>query len=110
MSEVALHVGGRAYKVACADGEEGHIRHLARIIDGKMAGLAGNPGISEAQSLLFAALFLADELEDARNAAPALETGVASSQSELIAARTLETVADKLENLARELEQPASAS
>lgn len=110
MSEVALQVGGRAYKVACADGEEGHIRHLASIIDGKMVALAGSPGVSEAQSLLFAALFLADELEEARKAAPVLQTGAASSRSELIAARTLETVADTLETLARELENSAAAS
>lgn len=109
MSEVALQVGGRAYKVSCADGEEGHIRHLAGIIDGKMAGLTGNPGVSEAQGLLFAALFLADELEEARSRSPALQTGAASSQSELIVARTLETVADRLEKLAGALEHPATA-
>lgn len=102
MSEVALQIGGRAYKVACADGEEAHIRHLARIIDGKLASL-GNSAVNETQALLFAALFLADELEEARGKAP--EAGAAGSQTEQVAVNTLELVADKLESVARTLEQ-----
>lgn len=99
MSEVSLQIGGRAYKVACADGEEGHIRHLARIIDGKMATLGSNAGVSEAQSLLFAALFLADELDEAkRMPAPSGTNGGAG-------AAELEAVAGRLEAFALALEK-----
>lgn len=98
MSEVSLQIGGRAYKVACADGEEGHIRHLARIIDGKMASVGSNAGVSEAQSLLFAALFLADELDEARRvpATPAQGGAAAALELEAVAER-LEAFADALE-------------
>jgi cell division protein ZapA len=102
VSEVSLQIGGRAYKVACADGEEGHIRHLARIIDGKMAAVGNNAGVSEAQSLLFAALFLADELDEARRSGTAA-TGLEPSGD--VAAETLEKVADRLEAFALALEK-----
>ena len=102
MSEVALQVGGRAYKVVCADGEEAHIRHLARIIDGKLANLGGSV-VSESQSLLFAALFLADELEEARRMP-------AASKPDVATATLLETVAERLEAVAGALEKTASAS
>lgn len=104
MSEVALQVGGRSYKLACADGEEEHLRHLAGVIDEKLATLGPASGVSEAQGLLFAALFLADELVDARRKAarpapPDEATEVA-----------LEIVADRLEALATALENTANGT
>ncbi len=60
MSEITLKVGGRIFSVACTTGEEDHVRALARRIDGKFAQLA--PRYST--NLLFAALQLADELDE----------------------------------------------
>lgn len=111
MSEVTLQVGGRPYTVSCADGEENHVRRLAAIVDSKLGGLGANLAPGDAKNLLFAALILADELEEARLAAGAsgsdADTGSASSKLELIVARNLEAVADKLENLAWTLEKGA---
>lgn len=107
MSQVTLQVGGRAYTVACADGEEAHVRRLASIIDGKLQAMGGSIAPGDAKNLLFAALILADELEDARHtSAPAAdwrEAG-ASSRVELKVARSLESFADRLETLATQLE------
>ena len=100
MSEVTLQVGGRPYTVSCADGEEDHVRHLASIVDGKLAALGGNRVPGDAKNLLFAALFLADELEEIRRVGapppvPLLEDSVA---------RGLEALADRLEQVAQTLE------
>ncbi|MFA9201555.1 MAG: cell division protein ZapA [Cypionkella sp.] len=65
MSEVALRIGGRTFRVACAPGEEERIVKLGTVIADKLAAL-GNPGGPDAPNLLFAALLLADEVHELR--------------------------------------------
>jgi cell division protein ZapA len=66
MSTVTLNIGPKTYTVACADGEEAHIEALGAMIAEKYALLGASRAPLEAQNLLFAALFLADELAEAR--------------------------------------------
>lgn len=66
MSTVTLTIGPKSYTVACADGEEAHIAALGAMIAEKYAKLGTSRAPLEAQNLLFAALFLADELTEAR--------------------------------------------
>jgi cell division protein ZapA len=94
-----LRIGGRNFQVACAPGEEGHIQNLARMIDDKLSALGGAVNQSESRMLLFAALMLADELHE-RPAPPAPD-----KQGELW---RLAEIADRLENLASELEAAAA--
>jgi cell division protein ZapA len=97
MSNVNLFIGGRNFTVACAAGEEAHIRDLGEMINAKIASLGDFSGQSESRMLLFAALFLADEVSDARAraAAPALPEGMGER---------LAGIADQLEKLASRLE------
>lgn len=53
----------------CADGEEAHIAKLGTMIDEKYKLLGESRTPQESQNLLFAALFLADELAAARKEA-----------------------------------------
>lgn len=113
MSQVTLQVGGRPYTVSCADGEEAHVRHLASIIDDKLTAMGGSLAPGDAKNLLFAALILADEVEEARRAvtpSPDWREAVASSRVELKVARNLETLADRLEKLAATLESAAGSA
>lgn len=72
MNTVNLVIGPKSYTVACAAGQESHIRALGAMIAEKYAQLGDARAPLEAQNLLFAALFLADELAEARKqAAPA---------------------------------------
>lgn len=66
MSTVTLSIGPKSYTVACADGQEAHIRALGAMIAEKYAQLGQARAPLEAQNLLFAALFIADELDQAR--------------------------------------------
>ncbi|KWV92804.1 cell division protein ZapA [Erythrobacter sp. YT30] len=68
MSTVQVTIGPRTYPVECADGEEEHIQKLADLIDQKYAQLGEARAPQETQNLVFAALFLADELSEARGA------------------------------------------
>ena len=62
MPQVSITINGRAYPVACDEGEEDRIRDLARLIDSKVAGFARQVGqAGEARLLVLAALVLADE-------------------------------------------------
>ena len=100
MSNVTLTIGGRFYTVACAEGEEAHIEALGRTIDGKLHGLPNLSGQSEARTLLFAALLLADELAELRSGGAPAGDGPETAQ----APETLERLADTLEGLAARLE------
>jgi len=71
MSTVTLTIGPKSYAIACADGEEAHIEALGAMIAEKYAQLGSARAPLEAQNLLFAALFLADELAEARKGKPA---------------------------------------
>jgi cell division protein ZapA len=101
VSNVTLTIGGRHYTVACAAGEETHIERLGRAIDGKLQGMPNLSGQSEARTLLFAALLLADELHEARSA------GGAAAEPSPPGAEALEALAERLEGLAARLEGAA---
>lgn len=100
MAQVDIQIGGRQYELACRDGEEEHLRSIARMLDRKAADVSQSMGgLNEARHLLLAALLLADELNDVHARArpntpepdPALATAV-------------ERLAERLESLAERLE------
>ncbi|WP_427969436.1 cell division protein ZapA [Altererythrobacter sp.] len=67
MSQVSVSIGGRSYTLACDPGQEAQVTKLGAIIDQKLGQLGGNLSPSPAQNLLFAALLLADELQEAKS-------------------------------------------
>jgi cell division protein ZapA len=103
MAEVELNIAGRAYRIACRDGEEETLRTAARMVDQKSReALAGLGALSEARQLLFAALLLADQLIEKKAGQP-------TSPDERLADKA-EAVAARLERLADTLEQDAQTS
>ncbi|MBN9787727.1 cell division protein ZapA [Pseudonocardia sp. TMWB2A] len=67
MGDVRLTVAGRPYDVACADGDEPHLQKLAALVDEKAQQARLVVGdVNETRILLFAAIFMADELQNAR--------------------------------------------
>jgi len=105
MSNVTLHIGGRSFTVACAEGEETHVAGLGRMIDSKLAAMGDMTGQSEGRMLLFAALLLADEVHEAQVRTPASAGAAPDGLAE-----RLDSIAVRLENLAASLESgPASA-
>lgn len=96
MSNINLHIGGRDYAVACAEGEEAHVRALGLMIQEKIATMGGSQH-SETRSLLFAALLLADEVHELRG-----QSG--NAPPEAIPHDRLDAIAARLENIAAALE------
>ena len=115
MSNVTLSIGGRNYTVACGPGEEAHIEQLGRTIEAKLSSLPSLAGQSEARTLLFASLLLAqhekgklvykgnaDEVHELRSGSSG--RAEAADDGSAAAAEALETLAGRLESLAEQLE------
>ena len=67
MAQVEVIINGRDYQIACGDGEEGHVNTLLAIISSHVDNLANEVGqVGQSTLLLFAALMLADELDEIR--------------------------------------------
>ena len=66
MPLVNVMVNGRAYTIACDEGEEEHLRDLARLVDTKAREVLGSVGqVGDSRLLLMAALLIADEHHEA---------------------------------------------
>jgi cell division protein ZapA len=67
MAQLTIEVNGRPYLVGCEDGQESHLRELAKIFDSQVSQLSGSVGqLGETRLFLMGALMMADELADAR--------------------------------------------
>jgi cell division protein ZapA len=103
MAEIDVFIAGRAYKVACRDGEEDSLRKAASLVDAKSReALAGLGTLSEARQLLFASLLLADDLVDDGKGPPP------PPPIDPAVAERAERIADRLESLASTLEAEAT--
>jgi cell division protein ZapA len=96
MAEVTLTLGGRTHRVACRDGEEARVRLLARMIEQRWPAAERAGGLNTERAMLFVALMLADDLDEAEQRPP---VGAAVSDA------ALARIADRLESLASALEQ-----
>ncbi|HJT39375.1 MAG TPA: cell division protein ZapA [Sphingobium sp.] len=109
MAETSLQIAGRHYPIRCRDGEEAHLAHLASLIERK-ARLAqqNTPGLTEVRTLLFAALFLADELNDLKREAIGRQQSLQLENEDEQAARAIEALAARVEKLRDRLAETAS--
>jgi len=97
MAEVILSVGGRPHLVACRDGEEARVQHLGAMLDERWeVAQRAAAGTGGERAMLFVALMLADDLDEA-HARPPQGTTVSEPALTQIAER-LETLADALEH------------
>jgi len=112
MAQVTVTVNNRAYSIACDDGEEAHLRDLAKYVDAQISGLVRSVGqLGEARLLLMGALMIADQLAEAderveelkRRGEEAADAPPAISADH--AARMFESAARRIEALAARLEQ-----
>ena len=112
MPLVNVMVNGRAYTIACDDGEEEHLRQLAATVDAKTREVLSSVGqVGDTRLLLMAALLIADEHHgkpdvadhNAGNSAlrPELEAHAKAAEDRAVAA--LEQAATRIESLAAEL-------
>jgi cell division protein ZapA len=118
MSQVNVTINSRQFRMACEDGQEGHLQQLARELDERIAALRGQFGeIGDARLTVMAALMVADELAEANKKLRRLEgdqarledaRGTAAEHAEAAGAALItafSTAAERLEAMAKKLGQ-----
>ena len=74
MSQVIVQINGRNYTMQCDDGQEDHLRELARMIDGEITNIRNAIGqLGDIRLLIMASLVIADRLTEASRRAETLE-------------------------------------
>lgn len=95
MGQVTLTIAGRAHVIACRDGEELHLERLGALLERHVeTAVRASGGLSGERTMLFLALILADQLDEAERNPPAGVSPV-----------LLDNLADRLEAVAAALEQ-----
>ena len=118
MPQVSVTINGRQFRLACEDGEEEHLTHLAQELDSRIVQLRARFGeIGDTRLTVMAALALADELSEVKEKLQRLEPELAKLQeaSVVSADRVLATqaavvaalnaAAERIESLTRRLNQ-----
>jgi cell division protein ZapA len=106
MAQVTLDVNGRPYVVGCEDGQETHLRDLARLFDGHVRQVGRDLGqLGDTRLFLMGALLLADELVEVKSRLSLVQAELGRLQSDH--ARVEARAVAALENAARRVEKIA---
>lgn len=116
MAQVEITINGRDYRIACEDGQEGHLTQLAAYLDGKVGELVDEVGqIGDTSLMVMAGLLVADELSDTREELIAASRGVEERAQDIAAdararaeAEVEARVAAQIDALAARIETLAS--
>jgi cell division protein ZapA len=122
-TQVNVTINGRQFRLACEEGQEAHLRQLAKELDDRITGLRAQFGeIGDARLTVMVALMVADELTEARNKIGRLEEELAAMQSARVTAAdraqvtqaalvsAFNAAAERIEGMAKKLNQaPGSA-
>lgn len=116
MPQVNVTIAGKAYRMACGDGEEAHLEGLANLYDGKIDEMRQAFGeIGDMRLHVMAALMVADEVSELKERVATLESMLAAvrgdagsadqrlGEVEERAAEALVTAAERIESVARSL-------
>ncbi len=118
MSQVTVTINGRQFRMACEDGQEGHLRRLAADLDERIEKLRKNFGeIGDTRLTVMAALTLADELTEAADKLRGVEQELAALQearaasaehakaTQAAVAAALNAAAERIESITQRLKQ-----
>ena len=113
MSEVTVTIAGHIYRMACSEGEEGHLQGLARVFDEKIEHLKEAFGeIGDQRITIMAAITFADELSEAQGKIAQLEAEIEALRADASQVMSLreawaDEVADSLFDAATRIERVA---
>jgi cell division protein ZapA len=86
MGQVTVTIDGKAYRMACDDGQEAHLEGLATYFDGRVQEMRTSFGeIGDMRLTIMAAITAADEIMELRRKAAAAEAETAGLRDALAA-------------------------
>ncbi len=113
MANVVVNIAGRPYTMQCPDGEEDHLKDLAKLLDTEVGRIRQSVGaIGDIRQLVMAGLMVADRLSEATRKIEDLQdqmNGLRVSRDQALTqirqqdenfAKALEIAAQKLEEMA----------
>jgi cell division protein ZapA len=116
MAHVSVTINGKTYRMACDEGQEGHLISLAERFDGYVNQLRGAFGeIGDQRLTVMAGVMVTDEMQEMEKRLRSLETDVAALKagrdellsrgqtSETETGRHLAQAAERIEALAKRL-------
>jgi cell division protein ZapA len=116
MSQVIVQVNDRPYTMQCPDGEEDHLRDLARLLDAEVQRIKRSVGsVGDIRILVMSGLMVADRLSEAIKRVEELEEQLRSLRESRNLAQQhtkdieqrfsdrLDKASDRLETIARDL-------
>ena len=120
MSQVSVTINGRQFRMACEDGQEGHLMNLARDLDSRIEGLRTKFGeIGDTRLTVMAALTIADSLAETGLRIKRLEDELATLKDVRVQsinldkaahsaiATALNAAAERIEGIVKKLNQSA---
>lgn len=110
MAHVSVTINGRSYQIACDDGQENHLRRLARYVDKRVGELAAAVGqVGDARLMVMASLLVADELSDVYSELETLRkndgSAAARADAEDTMAQVIDALAKRIEDIAEIVER-----
>ena len=108
MAQVTIRINGYSYSVGCQDGEEDHLQAMAGEVERRIESIKVAAGPSgESRMLVMAALLMADDLYEMRQALKEAQAGQPMTvQGEPKLGRRLGKLARRAEEIALDLEHP----
>jgi cell division protein ZapA len=107
LGQVSITIRGRAYQIACDDGQEAHLARLGRYLDQRAEQLtAGGGTINDSLLLVMTALVVADELSDTLGELESIRTAGAQNaraEAENEAVLVLDQLTARIERIAARL-------
>ncbi|WP_180901192.1 cell division protein ZapA [Martelella soudanensis] len=109
MAQVTVNIDGKAYRMACEEGQEDHLLDLAARFDSYISNLRGNFGeIGDLRLTVMAGIMIMDELHDLQAAVDANTAELAdlrrtAGSADENRAAEADELAGRLENLAERI-------
>lgn len=106
MPQVDVVINDRSYRIACDEGQDGHVMELADYVDRRVQELVSSVGqVGDARLLVMASLLIADELSETLNELNGRERAQEDNSPTMEhVAQTTENLADRIERIAAGLE------
>lgn len=123
MAQVSVTINGRAYRMACEDGQENHLVKLAKNLDDRIVDLRGKFGeIGDARLIVMAAITVADDLAEMGKRVRQLEDELAALQDARVVSAdrsramnaaivaAFNSASERIESISRRLNQTVAES